>query len=101
MRAWSEFVFRLKNAWREILVGIFIVACIGLAIFAVAIIFGMITSPFSYSEMDFDNDGQVTFSEIVYGSSFRKNEVQVDAKKCIQYLSLQDGRILKVVCSEK
>jgi hypothetical protein len=51
--------------------------------------------------MDFDNDGQVTFSEIVYGSAFRKNEVEVEEKKCIQYISLKDGRILKVVCHEK
>ncbi|HEY8099238.1 MAG TPA: hypothetical protein VIF82_00645 [Burkholderiaceae bacterium] len=101
MRASSEFVFRLMSMWRKILVGLFIVACLGLAIFAVAIIFGMITSPFSYNEMDFDNDGQVTFSEIVYGSAFRKNEVEVEEKKCIQYISLKDGRILKVVCHEK
>ena len=90
----------MKN-WREMLYGLFTVACIALAIFAGAIVFGIINSPFTYSEMDFDNDGQVTLSEIIYGSAFGKSEVQVGAKKCIQYYSLKDGRLLKVVCPDK
>lgn len=89
------------NSWRQIVLGLFIVACLVLSVWAGAIIVGIAQSPLSFKEMDMDHDGEVSLSEIDYASSFGQKEVIADAKKCIQYFALKDGRSLKLVCPEK
>lgn len=89
------------RTWRKIALGLFVIACLLLALWAGAIIFGFINSPLSYKEMDFDEDGRVTLSEISEALTAGHTEVVVGSKKCTQYFTLKDGRSLKLICSEK
>lgn len=77
-----------------------------LAVFGVLIVAGywvifgcmIFSSPLHYSEMDFNHDGVVSFSEADYASSFGEKEFTVNRRKCVEYFAYKDGLSLKTVC---
>jgi len=56
-------------------------------------------SPLAFDEMDFDQNGFVTFSELDYASSYGTRQVTENDMSCIEYYALKDGLRLKVVCN--
>jgi len=56
--------------------------------------------PFTYSEMDLNNNGIVGFSEAMYFADYGTKEIKEGSKQCTEYFALKDGLPLKVVCHE-
>jgi hypothetical protein len=57
-------------------------------------------SPLEFNEMDFDNNGFVTFSELYYASSYETRKITENGMNCIEYYALKDGFRLKLICTE-
>ena len=55
-------------------------------------------SPLAFDELDFDQNGFVTFGELAYSSSYRTREVTENGVRCIEYYALKDGLRLKLAC---
>lgn len=58
-------------------------------------------SPLTFDEMDFDQNGFVTFSELWYASSYGTRRVTEHGMSCSEYYALEDGLRLKLVCEAK
>lgn len=58
----------------------------------------LLSLPFSYEELDLNDNGLLSFEEIGYVTSYGEREVMHKGKKCIEYYALKDGLPLKVVC---
>ncbi len=55
-------------------------------------------SPLTFGKMDFDQNGFVTFSELIYASSYGTRQVTENDMSCTEYYALKDGAKLKVIC---
>jgi len=53
---------------------------------------------YSFSEMDLNSDGFISFLEAMYVSESIEVAVTVDGKKCIEYVTLKDGHVFKRDC---
>lgn len=56
------------------------------------------TSPLAFHEMDFDENGFVTFSELVYANSYATRHITGHDRSCTEYYALKDGSQLKIIC---
>ena len=65
---------------------------------AVVYLYLLTKSPLSFKEMDFNDNGIVTFSELMYASSYGVRVIQKDERFCEEYYSLNDGKILRADC---
>ena len=57
------------------------------------------TSPLTFEAMDFDRNGFVTFSELVYVNAYGTRQVTENGETCTEYYALKDGLRLKIVCN--
>ena len=57
-------------------------------------------SPLTYGEMDFNHDGDVTYSEAAYASNFGTRIVVDHGRHCTEYFSYKSGHELKTVCRD-
>jgi len=55
-------------------------------------------SPLTFQEMDFNQNGYVTFFELIYANSHGTRAIILDDTSCIEYYSLKDGVRLKLDC---
>ncbi len=56
---------------------------------------------FTYSEMDLNKNGLISFGEADYVISSGEREILVNGKKCVELYALKDGLQLKIMCHEK
>ena len=56
------------------------------------------TSPLAFHEMDFDENGFVTFFELAYANSYGTRRITEHERSCTEYYALEDGLRLKIVC---
>lgn len=63
-------------------------------------IFPLVYPFFAYSldELDFNQDGVVTFSEFIYVSDYGERDINMNGEICIEYFSLKDANTLKIEC---
>lgn len=66
------------------------------------LIFGWMVyaSPLAYEAMDFNRDGEVSFSEANHASSFGTRMYVNHGRHCTEYFAYKDGLPLKTVCSD-
>ena len=57
-------------------------------------------SPLSIKQMDFNDNGIVTLSELMYASAYGVRTIHRDDDSCREYCSLNDGLSLRVDCDE-
>ena len=57
------------------------------------------TSPLAFEEMDFDENGFVTFFELAYANSYGTRRITEHEKTCTEYYALKDGSQLKIICN--
>ena len=55
-------------------------------------------SPLSFKEMDFNDNGMVTFSELIYASSYGVRVIKKGQAFCEEYYSLNDSVSLRIDC---
>ena len=55
-------------------------------------------SPLSFSEMDFNDNGVVTFSELIHASSHGIRPIRQGDGVCREYYALGDGTTLRIDC---
>lgn len=74
----------------------------GFLLIAYWAIFGWMVyvSPLKYSEMDFDHDGRVSYSEADYASSFGTRRYGDRGRHCMEYFAYKDGLPLKTICRD-
>jgi hypothetical protein len=74
----------------------------GFLLIADWVIFGWMVyaSPLTYREMDFDHDGQVSYSEAGYASSFGMRMYVDHGHHCTEYFAYKDGLPLKTGCRD-
>ena len=53
---------------------------------------------YSWSEMDWDQDGQTTLSEYFMSSDIGKRSVSHGGKECLEYFSYKDGLTVILAC---
>jgi len=58
----------------------------------------ILSLPFSYEELDLNNNGILSLEEMDYVTSYGKREVMYKGGECVEYYALKDGLPLKVVC---
>lgn len=56
-------------------------------------------SPLEFDEMDFDNNGFVTFCELISANIDGTPNVSENDGKCMEYYALKVGLMLKRVCN--
>ena len=56
-------------------------------------------SPLEFDEMDFDQNGFVTFSELCYASVYGTRNITENDTHCIEYYARSDDRRLKLICN--
>ena len=56
------------------------------------------TSPLAFHEMDFDENGFVTFFELAYANSYGTRRITEHERSCTEYYARKDGLRLKIVC---
>jgi hypothetical protein len=66
------------------------------------VVFGWMiyVSPLTYREMDFDHDGQVSYSEADYASSVGTRIYVDHGRHCTEYFAYKDGLPLKTGCGD-
>ena len=57
-------------------------------------------SPLQFHEMDFNQNGYVTFFELIYANSYGTRKVTIDNVPCIEYYALTDNVRLKLECNK-
>jgi hypothetical protein len=74
----------------------------GFLVVAYWIIFGWMVyqSPLAYGAMDFNHDGEVSYSEAGYASSFGTRMFVDHGRHCTEYFAYKDGLPLKTVCRD-
>lgn len=53
---------------------------------------------YSWHDMDWDQNGTTSISELFMASDTGKREIIRDGRKCIEYFAYKDGLPMKVVC---
>ncbi|UBR48315.1 hypothetical protein KF947_13165 [Halomonas sp. FeN2] len=54
--------------------------------------------PFTYADMDLNQDGWLGISEAMYFFDHGTRKVTIEGEVCTEYYALKDGLPLKVVC---
>lgn len=68
------------------------------AFFAAFYAFLVFSSKLSYSEMDLNRSGVVSYKEALKLSDVDVRPVMVEGKECTEYYALKDGLPIEVVC---
>jgi hypothetical protein len=68
------------------------------AVFATYYAFLVFSSQLSYSEMDLNRNGFVSYEEALKLSGSGTRQVMVEGKECTEYYALKDGLPIQVVC---
>jgi hypothetical protein len=55
---------------------------------------------YSWREMDWNQDGTTSISEVIYSSDIGKREVIRNQKTCVEYYAYKDGLSIKTACSQ-
>lgn len=55
---------------------------------------------YSAAEMDWNQDGKTTISEIISGSDVGKRAIILNDVNCFEYYFLKDGLTAKIVCPQ-
>jgi hypothetical protein len=79
-------------------VSLFAVIGAVLAIYFGLRLFGVLSQGYSWSEMDWNQDGITSIGEFFAASDIGKREITKNGKKCTEYFSYKDGLAVKVVC---
>ena len=58
------------------------------------------TFPFSYSDIDLNNNGLIGFSEADYVLNYGIKEKVINNQQCQEYYALKDGMAIKVTCGD-
>ncbi len=74
------------------------VISLGLGVYTVMLCYLISNSPLTYSEVDANNNGIVSYSEAEYSSNYGSRTIQKNGKDCIEYYAKKDGLMLKVNC---
>lgn len=53
---------------------------------------------YSWKEMDWNQDGTTTFSEVLEASDVGRRAVKSEGKGCIEYYSFKDGLTIRMDC---
>ena len=77
-----------------IALSIFVMMYLGFTVFA------GLRNGYSWQEMDWNQDGSTSISELLNASDVGKRDVMVDEKKCIEYFAFKDGLPVKMVCAK-
>ena len=72
-----------------------------IALIFVAYLYLVEKSPLTFQQMDFDQNGYVTFFELNYANSYGTREISMGDISCIEYYALKDGVKLKLECTNK
>lgn len=77
-----------------------VIAAIGLIFLAYFVACGIssLSHGYSWSEMDWNQDGTTSISEFFAASDIGKRSVISAGKECIEYFAYKDGLPVKVVC---
>lgn len=67
-------------------------------IIVVAYLYLVERSPIDFEAIDFNQNGIVTFSELIYANAYGKRKLMIDGRSCIEYYALQDEKRLKLQC---
>ena len=78
----------------KILIPILLLCCS----IAILFLFPILETGFSLKEMDWNNNGMTSFSEMYYALDVKRNEFDINQVKCYEYISLKDGLPFKLVC---
>ncbi len=70
------------------------------AYFAVRIFVGY-KSGYQHKDMDWNQDGRTSITEIIESSDVGSRTKIVDGGECVEYFAYKDGLPIKVVCPEK
>lgn len=79
-----------------------LIALLGLLVM-IFIVYGTVItydvlSRFSFSELDFNENGTTSLSELFTAGDLGKRPVDVNNKGCIDYFYLKDGTSFKIKC---
>ncbi|MDC3211569.1 hypothetical protein NQU47_03225 [Pseudoalteromonas distincta] len=61
-------------------------------------IINILDSRYSFTEMDLDKSGFISFSEADYVSSSGERIVKINGKSCTEYFAYKDGLTIKTKC---
>jgi len=61
-------------------------------------IFNILDSRYSFTEMDLDKSGLISFSEADYVSSSGERIIKINGKTCTEYFAYKDGLTIKTKC---
>lgn len=71
---------------------------VSLAVLVAAIALWIVRVPFTYADMDLNQNGWLGVSEAVYFFDHGTREITIEGEVFIEYYALKDGLPLKVVC---
>lgn len=63
--------------------------------------YAILDSGHKISDMDWDSDGDVEFSEILYATEVGKRTYKVDGKECTEFFLWKDASPVRLVCDGK
>ncbi len=63
-------------------------------------IVNILDSRYSFTEMDLDKSGLISFSEADYVSSSGERIVKINGKTCTEYFAYKDGLTIKTKCGQ-
>ena len=63
--------------------------------------YDILSNNYTYAEMDWDQDGHTTISEMLHGGDVGNQDVKVSGRPCRRFFEYKDGRTIKVVCDGK
>ncbi len=84
---------RNRTAFWLTFLGVFLVVLVGASYLHL-----VERSPLAFHEMDFDDNGFVTFFELWYANSYATRRMTEHQRNCTEYYAREDGLRLKIVC---
>jgi hypothetical protein len=77
------------------IVGVLLVV---LSVYAISRAVSSYRHGYTWQEMDWNQDGTTSITEVIYGSDIGKRDVIRDHKSCVEYYAYKDGLPVKTVC---
>jgi hypothetical protein len=68
------------------------------ALYGMARSIAILHTGFTWSEMDWNQDGHTSSSEFFESSDIGKRVITQHARECTEYFAFKDGRQVKIVC---
>jgi len=82
----------------KILTGLILVVALPLCAYLVALVWSSYSKGYSWSEMDWDNDGHTSWEEFFQAGDTGARSITADGKQCREIYRYKDGLPLKTIC---